>query len=279
MNLTPATDTPVLPAEPTVDLLAEDGSFLRWLFAQAGLDVRAYRPESLRRRLPACLRAVGARSLGQARQLLEQSPALVQTALNAMLVGVTAFFRDPAVFAALRDQVFPTLAKQRSSLWVWSVGCSDGAELYSIGMILAELDLLGHSYLLGVDCRSEAIARARAGCFDASALREVPGALRLRWFTEQALGVWQVCPALRAALRWRTADVLTAAEPGLWDVILCRNTAMYLRTEPAQALWERLAQALWPGGVLVVGKAERPTGVKRLVPVGSCLYQRVRGSP
>jgi chemotaxis methyl-accepting protein methylase len=277
LNLTAAGEIPAAPAERETPLSLETAAFLRWLFRQAGLEVRAYRPETLRRRLPACLRALGARSLAHARQLLEQTPTLVEVALSAMLVGVTAFFRDPLVFAFLREQVLPKATLQRKGFYVWSIGCSDGAELYSIGILFAELDLLAHSYLLGSDCRTDAIQRARLGCFDAAALKNVSPERRGRYFTPRGPSAWQVQPFLRIALRWRSADILSVEEPGIWDLILCRNTTMYMRTEYTTPLWSRLEAALRPGGVLIVGKAERPAGVKRLSLISPGIYQRMRG--
>jgi chemotaxis protein methyltransferase CheR/two-component system CheB/CheR fusion protein len=73
------------------------------------------------------------------------------------------------------------------------------------------------------------------------------------------------------------ADLLQVQEPGVWDVVLCRNTTMYMRTEAVNPLWEKLEMLLRPGGILVLGKAERPLGVNRLTPVGPCLYRRNRG--
>src|SRR5688500_18656561 len=76
------------------DLSGEQASFLGWLFERAGLDVRAYRPETLRRRLPSCLRELHVRTAAQARRRLAADPDLVGPAVAAMLVGVTLFFRD-----------------------------------------------------------------------------------------------------------------------------------------------------------------------------------------
>src|SRR5947207_1942065 len=85
---------PVARAEPGA-FRAEDGSFVRWLFQEADLDARHYRVETLRRRLPSCLRALRVSSPTEARCLLADAPALVATAVSAMLIGVTTFFRDP----------------------------------------------------------------------------------------------------------------------------------------------------------------------------------------
>src|SRR5947209_1556882 len=170
-------------AEPPSSLSEENTELLDWLFRRVGLDLACYRSETLNRRLPACLRALRARSSAEARWLLEQDANLISTALDAMLVGVTWFFRDGAVFDTLTKQVLPSLVEGRRNIYAWSVGCSAGAELYSLAILLAEMDLLATSYLLGTDCRAEAIHRARLGEFDAEAVKCVPPPLLQRYFT------------------------------------------------------------------------------------------------
>jgi chemotaxis methyl-accepting protein methylase len=272
-----ASSSDMLPVvEMAFSLPQENAAFLSWLFRRAGLDVHLYRPETLQRRLPACLRALRVRTPALARSLLEQAPERLATALSGMLVGVTWLFRDTAVFDLLRDHVLPELLRTRRAIHVWSVGSSDGAEVYSLALLLAQGGRLANSYLLGTDCRRDAIARARLGCFDAEALRYVPSELHSRYFTRQYDG-WQALPEIRAALRWQVADITQEAGAGVWDLILCRNTAMYLRAEAASKVWGRLEALLSPGGVLVLGKAERPTGTRRLALVGPSVYRRSRG--
>ena len=267
-------------------LSPEAESFVRWLFDRAGLTFRHYKTETLARRLPACLRAVRAANVREARAAIQRQPQLVGAAVSMLVIGITSFFRDAAVFEALRQDGLPELLSRRCRQWaragrsapplrVWSAGCSDGAELYSVGMLLDEWGMLegGRAELLGTDCRPDAVARAVTGAFEPAAVKAVPPELLRRYFTE-AGGQFHVSPALRAATTWRVGDVLAAAEPGPWDVVLCRNLSIYLRPEAAGALWPRLAAGLRPGGLLVPGKAERPLGARGLVPVAPCLYRR-----
>ena len=249
--------------------------FVAWLFRLAGLSAGHYRPETLRRRLPACLRVLRADSAEHARNILERSPGLVPAAVSALLVGVTSFFRDHEPFEQIRA-LLPDLVDGRRGPNVWSAGCSDGAELYSVAMLVAEAGLLGEAYLLGTDCRPDALRTARAGRYDTAAIRGIPDGLRRR-YCEFRDGAWEVDPALRRAVRWRVGDVLTTPDPGGWDAILFRNTAMYMRPEATYPLWIRFEQALRPGGLLMLGKAERPTGAGRLTCAGRCLFRRTRG--
>ncbi len=258
------------------ETLSEDEeAFLRWLFKEAGLELHKYRLRTLKRRIGACLRALNAGNFVDARRMVKQKPALLAAAISTMVIGVTSFFRDGPVFEQLRAEVLPELFKGRYGLAIWCVGCSDGAELYSLAMLLAEMKMLQRCHLLGTDCRADAIRRARAGIFDAGAIKSVPQNLLGKYFIGQE-AQWRVIPALRDAIHWRRADVLTLHEPGVWDLILCRNMTMYLAPEASAALFPRLEMSLRPGGALVLGKAERPLAASHLSTVGPCIYRRDR---
>jgi len=271
---------------------ADEGAFLLWLFRQGGLDVRHYRTETLARRLPACLRKLRVANVGLARTALGRNPRLVHDALGAMLIGVTGFFRDTAVFDELAGQVLPDLLRRKRLLRVWSVACSEGQELYSVAMLLAELlGELGAGVgveLLGTDCRLEATRVAALGTYDLNAVRDVSAERLVRHFDcipasgatsddhrqRERTQLWCVKAPLRAMTRWRTADVLTTIEPGPWDLILCRNIAMYLRCNASAGLWTQLAGAMSRGGYMVLGKAERAGSASNLCLIGQYLYRR-----
>jgi chemotaxis methyl-accepting protein methylase len=129
--------------------------------------------------------------------------------------------------------------------------------------------------LLGTDCRPDAVARASAGLYEPAAVAGVPPELLSRYFTFDGTH-YRVNESLRAACRWRAADALAREQipPGPWDLVLCRNLVIYLQPWATASLWWSLAGALRPGGVLVLGKAERPLGTRGLRPVGSCLYEK-----
>ncbi len=279
MNFSPRPPDPACRAP--CPLSAAQARFVKWLFARAGLDARDYRNETLARRFPACLRALRCASAEEARSRIESNPRLVSVAVDAVLIGVTGFFRDAAVFEALRELVLPAvLDASDGAPRVWSAGCSDGAALWAVASLRAELGALDGAHLLGTDCRRAAVRDASAGAYDEPSLRGVPRDLLHAYFIRAGGGAdgaarWHVVPRLRARARWRAADVLSDDEPGGWDLVLCRNLAMYLRPDAAAALWQRLFRALRPGGFLVLGKAERPEiGAASLRAVAPCVYRR-----
>ncbi len=265
-----------LPLEPE----AAPEPFLAWLFSTAGLDAGAYRSNALERRLAACLRSLRVSNTEAARALLQRNPELLANALDAVLIGVSGFFRDGAVFEHLRRHVLPELLHRLPGLRVLSLGCSNGQELYSIGILLDELHALEHCYLLGVDCRSEAIALAKTGSFRLSDLETVPPPLREKYFRVERSRAW-ISLAHNPRFIWSVENVLRNSpaptprgDTEFWDLILFRNLAIYLKAESTDILWRTLSRGLRPGGVLVTGKAERPPDglpFRRLFP---CIFEK-----
>lgn len=249
---------------------------IAFVLQQAGLDPAAYRAKAMDRRLSACLRALRVTSSEAAISLLTNRPALTPLALDTLLIGVSEFFRDRAVFDFLRTRGLPELMHGRERLRVLSAGCSDGQELYSVAVLLAEMDCLGRCELVGVDCRPAAVAAARAGRFSGAALAGLDPAILSRYFHREGIG-WRVSGELRRKTDWRVENLLSTAESQAWDMILFRNVAIYLDLRKAEGLWARLVAQLTAGGLLVTGRAERPPGRLTLARLAPCLYRKPQG--
>lgn len=261
------------PVNPPADAASEEtGNFIEHLLRGASLPAKAYRVRALRRRIPACLRFLGVATVEEAARRIESSPASRQMALNAMLLGVTGFFRDAQVFARLRDAVLPALLAKHEKLRVWSAACSSGQELYSVAMLLSELGRLDDCELLGTDCRATAIEEARRGVFEPAVAAPLDPrsrgifSRRMR-IPARAKAGWG-CPA-----RWHVADLFSAVEQGPWHLILWRNMAIYLESASAAEIWHRLCEQLAPGGYIVCGKADCPPTGLPLVREAGCIYR------
>jgi chemotaxis methyl-accepting protein methylase len=247
-------------------------AFLAALLGQAGLRIEQYQPAALLRRIPSCLRALSVKSIPEAAQRLAARPALAWSLLDVVLLGVTEFCRDPVVFQHLRTTILPQIGRTETSPRIWSAGCSEGQELYSVAGCLADLDLLERCELLGTDCRPEAIARARLGEYPARPTLVAP----TPWQRNHLIAAgdsFRIHPRLRVAAKWRVGDVLGDLEAGPWHLIFCRNLAIYLEAPVATALWRRLGEQLAPGGYLITGKAENPAATGPFVRVAPCIYQ------
>jgi chemotaxis methyl-accepting protein methylase len=247
--------------------------FAAFVLERAGLAPDAYRAAPLRRRTAVCLRAVRASSESAARAGLEHDLTLRRTALNTLLIGVSSFFRDAEVFETLKRTVIPRLSNRAGKIRVLSLGCSSGAELYSVALLLTEADVLDRAELVGVDCRADAVATARLGWIDDSSAESIPPGLLTRCFEATSDGR-HIVKALRERISWQLDDATRRLPDGPWDLVLCRNLLMYLRADLTAAMCQRVVSALRPGGVFVLGKAERPAASLGLAPLARCVYLR-----
>jgi chemotaxis protein methyltransferase CheR len=246
-------------------------AFVAWALESAGLSADAYRAAPMHRRLPSCLRTLKAASVSEAWSLMLHANS-VERVIDSLMIGVTEFFRDAAVFDALREIIAGKLAIQQGPIRIWSAGCSNGVELYSMAMLLAETGLLDRSVLVGTDCRGSAIREAQAGLYSEAGMRSMDVSLRHKYF-RKAGNHWRVVNSLRERIEWKCCNLLSGCENGPWDVILWRNMAIYLKLETVLQVWDALKQEMRPGGLLVVGKAERPPASAGLTYISRSIYQ------
>jgi chemotaxis protein methyltransferase CheR len=244
-----------------------------WVLQRAGLDPASYRHAPLGRRLTALQRALRADTDAAMQARLLAHPDLLPLALSTLLIGVTGFFRDTMVFGVLRDVVVPALVRRPGPIRVWSLGCSTGAELASVALLLADAGVSDRATLLGTDCRADVIDEARAGWFPESALAGVETQTRDRYFERERQG-WRLAAPVRRRMAWHVLDGTRDVAAGPWDLVLCRNVAIYLQADVCSTMLRRVDRELTPGGYLVLGKAERPPAGLAPGARGQCVYQR-----
>jgi chemotaxis protein methyltransferase CheR len=252
-------------------LLPDQVEFVDRVLRRAGLNPRHYRRAPLLRRIPACLRALKVDSLPAALAAIEGSPERLLISLNALLIGTTSFFRDRPVFDELQHHIIPALLRRGTRPRVWSAACSDGAELYSVAMMF-ERHGEGTPLFLGTDCRAAAVARAKEGIFPLTTTGDMPATFT-REYVHFSGNTAKVDDRIREQVIWDEADIMTRPIASRWDLILCRNLAIYLEPGPLGHLWKKLSAAVVPGGYLVVGRAEKPR-LEGFSCVAPCIYQK-----
>ncbi len=213
-----------------------DPALRRALSAAAGIDLASYRGDFVRERIRRALERERVPDVALLVRVLCRDAAARTRFRRSVAVSVSGIFRDPEQFELLERELVPPLVAERRRLRVWSAGCADGAELYSVAMVLERLGALERALLLGSDLLEENLTAARRAIYGGIA---VPDALRSR-------------------VRWERRDLVREGAPsGRWDVVLCRNVAIYLEPAARRTLHTTLARALTNDGVLLVGRSER----------------------
>lgn len=197
--------------------------------------------------------------------------ALSAAFVDAIVVNETLFFRDRAPFASLRTAILPALLaarKDRKGLRIWSAACATGQEPYSLAMLLDEQAraLTGWTVdIVATDVSRTALATARAGVYSHFEVqRGLSTDQLLRYFRRTQSG-WEISETLRAAVTFAECNLLADFRTlGAFDIICCRNVLMYMDMARRNDILERIAAALAPDGVLVMGAAETNVGLTDL---------------
>lgn len=184
--------------------------------------------------------------------------------IDKITIKETSFFRDATPFTALKTHILPELLyKTRKSnpprpVKIWSAACATGQEAYSIAMILRELGAAAHEYqITATDISHQALSTAKSGSYSKFEVeRGVPPHLLKRFFTETS-DQYKVCETLKESLIF---DRLELHQPFIlpqrYDLIICRNVAIYFSAKNRENLFMKIRRHLHDDGYLLIGSTE-----------------------
>lgn len=263
----------------------DDFHFLaRLVRRRAGLSLVDGKNIGLEQRLMPVMRRFGFR---EAEALIGElrlgNDTLAAAVTEAMTVNETSFFRDPQQFARLRDEMLPRLLAARGEarhLRIWSAACAAGQEAWSLAMMLDAMPLHGWTIdLIATDICGDAVARAELGHYSQHDLmRGLSEEDVARHFIPQESG-FLISDRLKRMVRFRKFNLMDAYGwlDGL-DLVLCRNVLMHFDRAARLSVLERLADALAPDGLLMLGDTETVQGCGDLyqeTPGGNGFYIRI----
>jgi chemotaxis protein methyltransferase CheR len=243
-------------------------ALLQWALPRLGLSWAGFRKvrRQVCKRIAARMRALRLADAAAYRARLDADRGEGQALAALCTVSISRFYRDREVFDCLGATVLPArarsaLGRRAARLECWSAGCASGEEPYTLAiqwrLALArkfpEIDVR----VLGTDVDTTLLERARAACYPASSLKDLPAEWRSQAFERRGR---QFCllDEYKRAVELERQDLATELPERLFDLVLCRNLAFtYFDAEHARLALERIASRLRPGGALVVGIHEK----------------------
>lgn len=262
--------SPDMPASGALNVLAA------LLESRTGQQIAANRAWRIETTLKPLMRERGIESLDQlVSKLLDgRNPDLGDKVVDALLNQESFFYRDAAIFDAIATAVdgLDAVALGRR-VRIWSAGCANGQEPLSLAMQFAEREESGGPIapeIVATDVSEAALARGRAGRYSQFEIqRGLPIRRMMRWF-DQVGEDWVAKPDLVRRIQFKRHNLVGDPPPiGRFDVVLCRNVLLYLSAEHRAQVFERMAQVIRPGGLLVLGAGETVIGqTKAFVPSG-----------
>jgi chemotaxis protein methyltransferase CheR len=222
-----------------------------------GVDLAQYKRGQMERRVRTWAQRRGTPELAAYGRRLMADAEELDAFLDRVTINVSHLWRHEEQWEVLRKHVLPELS-ERGRVRAWSAGSSYGAEAFTIAAVCREAAPATRMEIHGTDLDRRMVARARTGVFTAEDARTAPRNMLERHFAATEDGGWQARPELMRMVRFEGGDLLRMPVPAEeYDLIFCRNTVIYFTEEVRDALHERLAKALRPGGYLFVGTSER----------------------
>lgn len=226
----------------------------------SGIDLDNTKTALIQSRLGPLLERYGCRTYSDLYRQSRTTAEVNDTICNAISTNETSFFRDRSVFEMIATHLIPSILNRTNHLRVWSAAASTGQEAYSIAMLAHELLADPTNYevhIEGTDISHDAVAYASYGSYTRFEVnRGVSDTRRWRFFEPLEEG-HRVVDRIRYLTHFRQLNLL-APLPAMerFDLILCRNVAIYFSRETKRSLFESLATRLAPGGILVLGATE-----------------------
>jgi chemotaxis protein methyltransferase CheR len=188
--------------------------------------------------------------------------------IDLMTTNETLWFRDSHPFKILKDVLLPeyaeeALKKGRRSLRIWSAASSTGQEPYSIAMTILEAQRMNPELkkirfeIIASDISTTALRMAKLGRYESLAIsRGLPQEYRNRYFKQDGR-VWSIAPEVKQMVTLKKFNLQDSLAPfGRFDIILCRNVAIYFSDEFKRGLFDRISKALNPEGIFFLGASE-----------------------
>jgi chemotaxis protein methyltransferase CheR len=201
---------------------------------------------------------------------IEKNNSEADVFYKSLHITFSQFFRDSVTFATLEQNVLPSIISckpEGSEIRIWSAGCSNGQEAYSIAMLISDFaEAMGTKIrfrIFATDISNEALDMARAGVYNQNEVRNVKLKQLNKYFTKQGKNYTSI-PKLREFINFSTYNLLdlsTANPPesiyGDFDIVICCNLLIYYKSDLQQVIIKKLQQAMSASGYLITGEAEK----------------------
>jgi chemotaxis protein methyltransferase CheR len=238
----------------------EMNSLTQSILTRYGIDFTCYEPKSLKRRIIRVLNRFDHESVHGLWVHFLHDPEFIHVFMNEISVGMTSMFRDPVLWRNLRTHLQREYATKDVS--VWHAGCSTGEEVYSLGILLRESNLVRRAKALATDFNKDALAEAQKGVHHKIKMIENETNYRefnargdmSKYYTAVDGRHVAMDPTLVSHCTFSYQNLVTDPFPAQkFDIIFCRNVMIYFDAIAKHKLLDKFHASLNPGGFLIIG--------------------------
>jgi len=235
------------------------------LRGQSGQDFSLYKKSTISRRVERRMGLHQITKIADYVRYLRENSQESELLFKELLIGVTSFFRDPAVWKQLRSKIIPDFLATRPNggmLRAWTAGCSTGEEAYSLAIVFKEAlnkvksDQNFSLQIFATDLDKDAIDKARAGVYPPNISADVSPERLREFFIKEENGNFRVKKSIREMIIFAPQNLVMHPPFTRLDFVTCRNLLIYLDMELQKKIMPLFHYSLNPGGMLLLGSAE-----------------------
>ena len=251
------------------DLVEKDQSSLEKIIillrGQSGQDFSLYKKSTISRRVERRMGLHQFTKISDYVRYLRENSQESDLLFKELLIGVTSFFRDPAVWESLKSKLIPKFLLTHphgGMLRAWTAGCSTGEEAYSLAIVFKEvLEQLKPAeafslHIFATDLDKDAIDKARAGVYPSNISADVSAERLRKFFIKEENGSYRVRKDIREMVIFAPQNLVMHPPFTRLDFVTCRNLLIYLDSEMQKKLLPLFHYSLNTGGILLLGSAE-----------------------
>jgi len=227
-----------------------------------GFDFSEYAISSFKRRILRIFEVFNFNSADELILKIKNDKVFYEKFLKEVTVNTTEMFRDPSFWRYLKEKVLPPLAKN-SNIRIWHAASSSGEEVYSMAILLKEMNLYDKAIIHASDINEDVLATAKSGVYY---LRNMPlnednyqrfeGVKKLEDYYKVEGDKVKFDPGLIKNVNFRTFDLVQGTPFSKFDIILCRNVLIYFNLELQDRVVQMFSSCLYSGGHLGIGSKE-----------------------
>ncbi|GFZ30998.1 chemotaxis protein CheR [Clostridium zeae] len=228
--------------------------FHQWVHKELGINLSAYKPTQLNRRIESLMTRLGVKSLEEYTKLIKTDREHRQRFLDFITINVTEFFRNPELFEEL-EAILKKESAANNSLKIWSAACSIGCEPYSISMILNNVSPNGRHKILATDIDNTILQKAKLGEYTDNEMKNVKPREMEKYF-KKVKDKYYIEQSVKNMVTFKKHDLILDSYESNFDLIVCRNVVIYFNVDVKNDIYKRFAASLKKGGLLFVGATE-----------------------
>ncbi len=249
------------------DIEPHFNSLFRYITEKSGIALDGRRKQHLSEFVAERCRILGVSNVSAYSSLLKASPEHKEFSrlMDFLTIQESSFFRHKAQFDALQGLCLHALSGERGEdrhIHIWSAGCANGEEAYSIAMLVRELAPQrpeDHFFIKGTDISRQALQKAREGVYSERAIRSLEPRYLNRYFSKEG-GRYHLNHEIKGMVDFAYFNLAEDPFPNEimsgWDFILCRNVIIYFSLEHQRTLLKNFYSVLSEGGYLFAGYSE-----------------------